>query len=137
MRLALLVPLAFLTAACGATHNSTKPDAAKLLVEQTVNRGGPVPIEGAYSYVRIEDKSGSKVAEQRLPGDGRAETSLDPGSYRLVSYQRTCDGNCGTLDPASDRCSASFTASGPVSARIRVTYGSGCTVSFRPAASSS
>jgi hypothetical protein len=25
---------------------------------------------------------------------------LDPGAYRLISWQRTCDPNCGNLDPA-------------------------------------
>jgi hypothetical protein len=123
-----------LAASCGSTHKHAEPGASKLFVEQTVDRSGPLPIEGAYSYVRIEDRSGGKVTEQRVQSDKKAEISLNPGSYTLISYQRTCDGNCGTLDPASDSCSSAFTADGSLVARIRVTYGSGCTIAFMPAA---
>jgi hypothetical protein len=130
VRLALLVPFVLLAAACGSAHNSAQPGVAKLLVGQTVNPGGGMPIEGAYSYVRVEDRSGGKVAERRVQSDRNVEIPLDPGSYELVSYQRTCDGNCGTLDPASDSCSESFTADGTVTARVRVTYGAGCTITF-------
>ena len=129
MRPAFLLPLALLAAACGGTHHSAKGP-AKLIVEQTVNYTGAVPIEGAYSYVRIEDPSGHKVTEQRVQSERNVVIPLDPGSYRLVSYQRTCDGNCAILDPASDSCSSGFTADGPVSAQVRVSYGSGCTISF-------
>lgn len=31
---------------------------------------------------------------------------LEPGQYRLVSYQRPCAGNCERLDPPTDRCKA-------------------------------
>ncbi len=130
VRLALLIPLAFLAASCGGAHKIGHSGPAHLLVEQSIDRTGPLPIEGAYSYVRIDDAHGGKVTEERLSGDGKARIRLDPGPYTLMSYQRTCDGNCGTLDPASDSCSSGFTADGPVSARIRVTYGSGCTITF-------
>ncbi len=69
-----------------------------------MNYTGAVPIEGAYSYVRIEDQNGHKVTEQRVQSERNVEIPLDPGAYRLVSYQRTCDGNCSILDPASDSC---------------------------------
>jgi hypothetical protein len=32
-----------------------------------------------------------------------------PGTYRLLSWQRTCDANCGHLDPPSDQCALPFT----------------------------
>ena len=131
MRPAFLLPLALLAAACGGTHHSAKGP-AKLIVEQTVNYTGAVPIEGAYSYVRIEDQSGHKVTEQRVQSQRNVVIPLEPGSYRLVSYQRTCDGNCSVLDPASDSCSAGLTADGTVTARIRVMFGSGCTITFGP-----
>jgi hypothetical protein len=83
--------------------------------------------------VRIENRSGRTVTEERVQSDKNAAISLKPGSYKLISYQRTCDGNCGTLDPASDSCSSDFTAGRSLEARIRVTYGSGCTISFTPA----
>jgi hypothetical protein len=130
VRPALLVPLALLATACGGTHHSAPSGAAKLIVVQTVKFGGAVPSEGAYSYVRVEDGGGNKVTEQRVQSGRSLDIPLDPGSYRLVSYQRTCDGNCGNLDPASDSCSGGFTANGTVSARIRVIYGGGCTITF-------
>jgi hypothetical protein len=132
MRICLLVPLALLVGACGSAHKTPKPGATKLVVQRIVNRGGPIPIEGSYSYVRIEDADGHKVTEERLPSHGGATIQLDPGSYRLVSYQRTCDGNCGNLDPPSDSCSGGFTASGKssLSANVNVTFGSGCKITF-------
>ena len=132
MRILPLVALALLAAACGGTHKTAQSGAAELLVQQIVNRGGPIPIEGAYSYVRIEDAGGHKVTEQRLPRQGETTIRLDPGSYRLVSYQRTCDGNCGNLDPPSDSCSGGFTASdnSSLSANVNVTFGSGCKITF-------
>jgi hypothetical protein len=132
MRICLLVPLALLVAACGSAHRTVRSGATKLLVQQIVNRGSPIPIEGSYSYVRIEDADGHKVIEERLSSHGGATIQLDPGSYTLVSYQRTCDSNCGNLDPPSDRCSGGFTASGmrSLSANVNVTYGSGCKITF-------
>jgi hypothetical protein len=132
MRICLLVSLAMLVAACGRAHKTAKPGATKLVVQQIVNHGSPIPIEGSYSYVRIEDGDGHKVTEERLSSHGDAAIQLDPGSYRLVSYQRTCDGNCGNLDPPSDSCSGGFTASsqGSLSANVNVTFGSGCKITF-------
>ena len=132
MRIFLLVAFALLVAACGGTHKTAKSGATKLLVQQIVNRGGPIPIEGSYSYVRIEDADGHKVSEERLSSHGETTIRLDPGSYTLVSYQRTCDGNCGSLDPPSDSCSGGFTASGEssLSANVNVTFGSGCNITF-------
>jgi hypothetical protein len=132
VRLALLVPITLLASACGASHRTPVPGTAKLFVQQTIDRSGPTPIEGAYSYVRIEDTGGGTVTVLRLPADGKASIPLSPGSYTLVSYQRTCDANCGNLDPASESCSGRFDAAErpSLSASITVTYGSGCKILF-------
>jgi hypothetical protein len=126
-----LVLVVFLLVGCGGQQRAAS-GSAKLLVKQSLDFSGGVPIEGEYSYARVESPDGEKVTEERLPGNGKDTIRLDPGSYRLISYQRTCDGNCGNLDPPSERCSSPFTISGDKSlgARIKVTFGSGCTIEF-------
>ena len=42
-----------------------------------------------------------------------AAVALAPGRYRLQSWQRDCDGNCGRLGPPTDRCSRWFRRPGP------------------------
>lgn len=106
---------------------------ARLHVEQLVADGSPLPIEGAYHYVRLAGDSGSverRLSDERTP---KATLALPAGHYRLESWQRTCDGNCGTLDPPSDRCSGEFDLDPEqrLGATITVTYGSGCRIEFR------
>ena len=43
---------------------------------------------------------------ERYPGGGgRARLRLPAGVYRVSSWLRPCSGNCGLLDPPTDRCS--------------------------------
>ena len=119
-------------AATACSHNRAGPHAARLAVRQ-VREPGPVPIEGAYSYARVE-RGGRTIVQARLSEAviPRAAIRLDPGSYRLVSFQRTCDGNCHVLDPPSDQCRRAFSvrADETVTATVRVTFGTGCLISF-------
>ena len=92
--------------------------------------GGSLYIEGSYSYVRVEQDE-KKVVQVRLKGRKlEATVRLEPGSYRLVSFQRPCDGNCGYLDPPTDRCSREIEAKAGarVEATVRLTPGQGCTI---------
>ena len=91
--------------------------------------------EGALSYLAVEAPDGDELIEAELaPADKEqaATLRLDPGTYRLVSWQRPCEGNCGTLDPPTDRCEQVFTLepSTPVKADIEVRAGRGCTIRF-------
>jgi D-alanyl-D-alanine dipeptidase len=63
-------------------------------------------IEGSVSFVRVRDASGDTVVRRRVQHKPRfrMKRKLRPGRYRVVSYQRPCDGNCGLLDPPADRC---------------------------------
>ncbi len=101
---------------------------------QTIDPAGGIPIEGAYSYVRVETRDGTKIVEERLRAK-ETTIRLDSGSYRLISYQRTCDANCGNLDPVSDSCDRTFTMARDkaLNAGVRVSYGSGCTIHFESA----
>jgi hypothetical protein len=129
----LVTALVALGSGCGGDRQDAREVPGRLLVAQTVDLTGPIPIEGAYSYVRVE-KDGDPIVEKRLD-DEKTAITIAAGSYRMITYQRTCDGNCGTLDEPSDRCGENFKIDdGEVTlAHVRVTYGSGCTIRFTSA----
>jgi hypothetical protein len=56
---------------------------------------------------------------------------IEPGTYRLVSFQRPCDGNCGTLDPPTDQCGRRIDIEADVELRevVSLSPGEGCTIS--------
>ena len=93
--------------------------------------------EGAESYVRVERLNGDKLIERRL--DDAGTMRLDPGSYRLLSWQHPCDGNptasapCSGRDPPTDECSGELRVrhSRPVQATVTVRAGEGCSVKVK------
>jgi hypothetical protein len=120
-----------LLAGCGGSQPAPRSvNPATLHVRQQWV-GGALYIEGSYSYVRVEQGE-KNVVQVRLKGTKTPETTLrlEPGSYRLVSFQRPCDGNCGFLDPPTDECSREIEAKadGLVEATIRLSPGEGCTI---------
>ena len=125
--------VAALAATACSGHYRAGPHSARLHVRQ-VRQPGPIPVEGAYSYARVE-RDGKKVVQVRLSAAlvPRAVIRLDPGSYRLVSFQRDCNGNGHLLGPPSDGCSRAFSVRANERARatVRVTFGTGCRISFR------
>jgi hypothetical protein len=137
--------LAFMTlilASCAGESNpgpagATGPaaagaDAGQLRITQ-VRVGNAMPVEGALSYIQIERATGGTLIERQLPDSGKLMLKLDPGAYRLVSWQRTCDANCGNLDPPSSRCARPFTMRQrePLEATVRVNFASGCVIVLR------
>jgi hypothetical protein len=102
---------------------------AHLAIRQ-VRVGDTIPIEGAVSFIRVKRPSGTVVLTRRLPASDRLTLRLRPGRYRLVSWQRTCDANCGTLDPPSDRCSRALTLrpGARLHATIRINFATGCVI---------
>jgi hypothetical protein len=107
-------------------------DAGQLRITQ-VRVGNGIPVEGALSYIRIERATGGTLIGRQLPDSGKLSLKLDPGAYRLVSWQRTCDANCGNLDPPSSRCARPFTVRRrePLEATIRVNFASSCVIVLR------
>ena len=83
--------------------------------------------EGSISYLSLR-RGGRLVARRR--GSGPVRTSLHPraGLYRVVSFQRPCDGNCATLDPPTDRCSKRVRVYGGETSVVRAVTkpGDGC-----------
>jgi hypothetical protein len=118
-------------AGCGSTGaDPHSPHPATLHVRQEWVSGG-LYVEGSYSYVRLEQGERRvvqvRLSDERIP---RATIRLDPGMYRLVSFQRPCDGNCGTLDPPTDKCSRALDvkADAELHTLVQLTPGKGCTI---------
>ena len=145
MRNLAVVALASLAvAACGGSETgspgaATEPEATSVQVRQLYDISKGVYVEGAYSYVRVDDLDGDTLVEKKLDDPTQRDDrtfvsatalSLDPGTYRLVSYQRPCDGTCAYLDPPTDRCSREIVVqpgdNAPVTIRVRP--GEGCTI---------
>ena len=75
-----------------------------------------MPIEGEISYLRLRQPDGAKIVDTELSPSGAAFRCLvSPGTYVVAVWHPYCDGNCGNLDPISDRCS------GVVAVRARAT----------------
>jgi hypothetical protein len=100
-----------------------------LTLSHRVDTSDSLYIEGSVSYLRL--KRGGRVVARRS-GSGPIHTRLHPhdGLYRVVSYQRPCEGNCSTLDPPTDRCSKRVRVyAGETSAVRAVTRpGNGCRI---------
>jgi len=116
-----------------AVHLAGSARPAGHLAIKKVRVGDAIPIEGAITFIRVKRPSGRVVLTRRLPVSERLTLPLPAGRYRLVSWQRLCDGNCGTLDPPSDRCARSLTirAGERLRATIRVNYAVGCVIRLR------
>jgi hypothetical protein len=134
---ALSCGLLVVASGCGGDegYTATSPDAADLRVTLIWDESGGLYAEGARSFVAVESRDGDRLLETELQPTARgheAAIRLDPGEYRVVSWQRPCDGSCDTLDPPTDRCVETFVLRGEtsVSARIDVRAGEGCTIAF-------
>jgi hypothetical protein len=118
--------LVLAAAPAGAGH---APDRGSLTLSTRVDASKGPYIEGSISYLHL--KRGDRVVARRS-GSGPIRTRLKPhaGLYRVVSYQRPCDGNCSELDPPTDRCSKRVRvyAGESSSARVVTKPGSGCTI---------
>ena len=135
--LAFLTGLLATSIGCGGEddYTSTSPDASDLRILQIWDESAGLYAEGARSYVRIETVAEEQLVELELEPSAaghEATIRLDPGDYRLVSWQRPCDGSCDSLDSPTDECSKQFAVSprtAPV-ASIEVRAGEGCTIAF-------
>jgi D-alanyl-D-alanine dipeptidase len=103
-------------------------------LRQSVDGSSGLYTEGAVSYVRVRGRSGAVVVRRRVHRPRfRMQRLLPPGRYRVISYQRPCDGNCGLLDPPTDRCAQPVRvfSGGLTEVAVRVRPGRGCTMSRR------
>jgi hypothetical protein len=139
--LALILGIAASTS-CGDDGDKpgeTSSDAVELHVVQTWDESVGLYVEGARSYVRVETATGEVVVEvelQSTPAGDETTILLDPGRYRLLSWQRPSSGISGMFDPPTDRCDARFEIRPriPVEAAIEVRASEGCAIAFDRAA---
>src|ERR1051326_1121498 len=111
---------------------SQEPSAAGTLVVSQQRVAGS---DEGYIAFFLVSSSGSQVEEKRLRlTDDFVSFSLPAGNdYELLSYIRTCDGNCGGLDPPTAECRAPFTLkAGETLYAKRLPQGSSCKVIFSP-----
>jgi hypothetical protein len=119
--------------ACGQEANAPKAPASHstLSLRQVVDTSGSLYFEGSLGYVSLADQSGSKVLEEQLdPEKLTLSRDFPAGEYVLQSWQRPCDGNCGYLDPPTDRCDSpvSLPEDGEVHVTITLHPGKGCDI---------
>jgi hypothetical protein len=61
-------------------------------------------IEGYVVFARLEAKDGTTVMDMRVPDDAALVVQVPAGDYAFTGYYRSCDANCGYLDPPGDLC---------------------------------
>ena len=71
---------------------------------ETNLRGGVVYTEGSSSYLGVAAAAGGSETVTVLHSHRVALKGLAAGRYTIKSWLRPCDGNCGTLGGATDRC---------------------------------
>jgi hypothetical protein len=135
MRAAVVVALAaasLAVTACGGQERRPAGEqrSGELRIVEVHVPGAPFPIEGEFSYVRAAGDSGAPAAESRLDSEGTLRLRLAADRYTLRVWHRTCDGNCGLLDPPTDRCeqTVELAADEVVKLTIENTPGSPCRI---------
>lgn len=121
--LVLALSVALASSGCGeAETQQAPPTSATLSVQQVLDTSGALYIEGSLGYLRLVDAGGSTVFEKRLDPEKLAVSREVPaGEYVLQSWQRPCDGNCGYLDPPTDRCDATLTLAPDSDVHVMIT----------------
>ena len=126
MRRSTILGLALLCIALpGAAAAPRTALEGELRVRHRFDSSGGVPIEGYVNFFRLRDGSGRLILRRR---SFHLTRRLAPGRYRLTSYQRTCNGNCGQLGSPGPRCSRRFRVGSRELVRLRliVNYSTGC-----------
>jgi hypothetical protein len=142
LALVLAVIVAVVASGCGTASGERAPEdraasgSGRLVVEHD-RPELPRYIEGAVSHLRLVRADTGELIEDGPVADGPSAPTymreLPAARYRLVSYQRPCDGNCGMLDPPTDRCATKIdVAAGET---LHVTIGlprtGGCEIELR------
>jgi hypothetical protein len=126
------------TTPVSTTPATTQPEATTPIAERTARlrihqrQTSCCYIEGQVSYLIVRDEDGNVVAKREFSGIRPHRPAVDvhlaPGRYVVTSYQRPCDGNCGYLDPPTDRCRQAVTlgADDDVVLTVEFAPGEGC-----------
>ena len=130
--------VALVAAGCGAgiswyaTRDTPLPGGPnRLALYETNLRRGVVYTEGFQSYLAVAAAAGGSETVT-VPYSHRVAFSkrLAAGRYTIKSWLRPCDGNCGTLGGATDRCQLTITLgrNQPTNYDVVVTPGHGCRI---------
>jgi hypothetical protein len=134
MRILLSVLMLLATAACAGTTSPAASSTPEQPATLTITLGEPDPgapmyIEGAVRFVRLTADGVEITRRVELEGPTTIPVPAG-GTYRLESWARPCDGNCGTLDAPTDRCAETLTVAGDSTVRIEIdpTPGRDCAI---------
>src|SRR5581483_10706983 len=92
---------------------------------------GVVHTDGFRSYVAVSAAAGGRTTVTVPAANGPAFAKrLAPGRYTITRWARPCDGNCGSLDPPTDRCRRTIAVGRerPTSYNVLVRPGRGCRI---------
>ncbi len=108
-RLGLLIVIGLVLAAAGVARSpaSAPTPGGTLVVREHQRPSDGVYTEGYVSFLRVRDHTGKVIIRRRFDvGDPlvHLRSDLAPGTYRVTRFIRPCDGNCGFLDPPTERC---------------------------------
>ena len=126
----LIVAATCVFALAGLGLGSSGESRGSIHVTVHVVPGSAVYIEGAIWHLRVRKyDSSAQVVDRRITKSG-VTLALPAGPYLLLSSQFPCDGNCGHLDPETDRCGISFVVFGRsrIAAVVHLRPGVGCRV---------
>jgi hypothetical protein len=138
----LLAALVAVLAGCGEDEGpgadattTDGPAAVDVLVTQTIDDTAGLYFEGSIPYIAVARPDGEEVLETKLDFEGdsvQTTISLEPGEYRLTSWQRVCNANCGNLGPPTDRCSEDVLLTEQQPARVEIVLrpAEGCTLTL-------
>jgi hypothetical protein len=131
--------LLLLPAGCGGTNpvptvvKDAPASGSTLTLESSPGpaKNGGMYIEGAVPRFHLTDTAGKEIEPDPDP-DGEAPTysGLAAGTYTLSAGQRPCDGNCGYLDPLTDRCKKEITVAADLTVHVAFTDGAPCRISL-------
>ena len=100
--------------------------------ERVFDTSRGVYVEGSISYVEVRDSAG-RVALARNSGPVvrfSVRAPLPAGRYRVISFERPCEGTCAVLDPPAEACSrrVRVLARGRTAVRVTARAGRPCTI---------
>jgi hypothetical protein len=92
--------------------------------------------EGYVSFLHVRDEATGEIVIRKRFNTGKVHlrTELPPGApYRVTRFIRPCDGNCGYLDPPTERCRQSLVLQpgSSVLATVRTRVGDPCEIRLR------
>jgi hypothetical protein len=127
----LILAAACASALAGSGLGGSETSRGSIHVSLRLVPGSAVYIEGAIWRLRVRRfRSGEQVVDRRITKPGGVTLSLPAGPYQLLSSQFPCDGNCGNLDPETDRCAVPFVIARRrrIAAVVHLRPGAGCSV---------